>query len=371
VEGAQGAQGSAGPQGATGGGGGTCPVVPTRKFSSTTVCSGDGGFTYDKTNDRLSVAVQFSRARSGRASRSDSTVTRQPASRGILLACLNSVLAAIVLLGSILAASSTLKQLQLIPLMPTSPLIGELDSARWPMRPLLMSVCNPAAGVVEINSGTAGTFRDLAPYVDWRRWDLFSNADFSTGLVEFRQRDFGAQVICQIGEYSVRGVGIGLTVFLVEHPDGTLVSTTIDVAIKRTNAGIVEINNGTADQFRDLAARSLFLAAVDAPLITGTQTGVTSPASPCLVSAIWSAAATSLPTDSPPMEAGAQSKIVDFRFAGASKIAVTGRTLVFKDVALANTALSGVLAHGPNESKLPRLQGPHAGSCTDDTRHRR
>ena len=123
-------------------------------------------------------------------------------------------------------------------------------------------IARNAAGVVEINNGTAGQYRDLVGrnlYVSSTNTGIYYNTD--AGPAAAIKAGGGNPVTFN----SSNMIAAADTTITWSNTNGNPTSGTYDTAIKRNAAGIVEINNGTAGTYRDLIVRNL--------TVNGTCTG--------------------------------------------------------------------------------------------------
>jgi hypothetical protein len=109
-----------------------------------------------------------------------------------------------------------------------------------------------AAGALEVNNGTTGQFRDLiARIVTARTGPQSVVVDSSYGGVFVY---YEANPRIHFSQYGVRMVNsceVGWS------SDGANCNVAFDAGISRNAAGVVEINNGTAGQYRDLKCRAI------------------------------------------------------------------------------------------------------------------
>ena len=118
-----------------------------------------------------------------------------------------------------------------------------------------------AAGVVEINNGTAGQYRDLTvrnivntggslgtPSITW---GAAANSGYSSdGSANLGVINSGT--LTAMFQSNLLSVHSGA---FFGWASGALGGTSVDTAIKRNGAGVVEINNGTGGTYRDLTVR--------------------------------------------------------------------------------------------------------------------
>lgn len=136
--------------------------------------------------------------------------------------------------------------------------------------PLDTGFTRNAAGVVEINNGTPGQFRDL-----WLRNLILDDGSVYSGVLSgtsggtyFGRKDQPGTYYAVIGSSGHAGMGLG-PFQLWWGPAVHLNS--VDVAINRTAAGVLEINNGTVGTPADLKCRRITTSLPTA--VTGLPTG--------------------------------------------------------------------------------------------------
>ena len=130
-----------------------------------------------------------------------------------------------------------------------------------------------AAGIVEINNGTAGTFRDLrarnliAQAAYGLSWDTSPQTGIYSRAVN-RNTLIAANVNCL--ETAIDGSS-NPQVYTTSNgffawTSGTTLGAALDTALARNAAGVLEVNNGTAGTFRDILARTHLVGATDTGL---------------------------------------------------------------------------------------------------------
>jgi hypothetical protein len=136
--------------------------------------------------------------------------------------------------------------------------------------PLDTGFTRNAAGVIEINNGTPGQFRDL-----WLRNLILDDGSVYSGVLSgtsggtyFGRKDQPGTYYAVIGSSGHAGMGLG-PFQLWWGPAVHLNS--VDVAINRTAAGVLEINNGTVGTPADLKCRRITTVLPTA--VTGLPSG--------------------------------------------------------------------------------------------------
>lgn len=121
-----------------------------------------------------------------------------------------------------------------------------------------------AAGVVEINSGTAGTLRDLTLRT---LTTVGGNVHVPQGfLVTYRNGSNGG------AHMGAGGFVCGSTVNLGYRWTSGTNASPVDTGLLRAAAGIVEVTNGTTATYRDLIARNLITSPVTVANLTAAAT---------------------------------------------------------------------------------------------------
>jgi hypothetical protein len=122
-----------------------------------------------------------------------------------------------------------------------------------------IALARNSAGILEINNGTAGTYRDLIARNVQATAGTASAANNGIFLLNsnlhFAQ---GGSDIFSIGSFNPLGLRTQSSYLYAwsstNAPDGT-----VDTALGRNAAGVVEVNSGTAGAYRDLLVRNLTL----------------------------------------------------------------------------------------------------------------
>ena len=140
-----------------------------------------------------------------------------------------------------------------------------------------LSIGKNSPGVMEINNGTAGTFRDLklrnligstivldatsGNLIDARiagstKFSVTSGGALNivdvNASINLRETPDGA-IYCQIYSYNMRAHSS----YAYLWTNGSYFGDTVDTGVTRSAAGVVEVNNGTQGNFRFLKARGL------------------------------------------------------------------------------------------------------------------
>jgi len=109
-------------------------------------------------------------------------------------------------------------------------------------------VARNAAGVLEVNNGTAGTYRDVLV----RQLNPGSVADLSVGGTSIADV-FHGWITSNTGVFAIRSNGL-----FEASNSATNAGAAVDIAWMRNAAGAWEANNGSAGALRDVKARTFY-----------------------------------------------------------------------------------------------------------------